>query len=174
IPKDYRVLDAYTNAQNEQNEQNLRPSDTIIEAIFDLMSISLIIFSIDAVHASNSRTVAKLDSIFLRLINYFIQSLIFAFSIAFTIMIYINTRDIFYLQYIIVSSCFMAINFILDVCAGHEPDILSSSEFIVHLIFFIIAVVRGYITNNRYLFILLPSLFVIIFPIIAYFTALIK
>ncbi|CAG8591601.1 21324_t:CDS:2 [Cetraspora pellucida] len=163
------------NAQNEEvnAQDDVKPNDLTIEAIFDLMAISLIIFSIDAVHASSSR-ITKLNYFSLRMISYFFQSVILSLSIYFTIRIYQRTRDFFYIQYLITSLAFTAMNFIFDIIIKLEPDILSSSEFIVHLIFFILAIMKGYITNSSYLFILLPSLFVIFYPILVYLVGIIR
>ncbi|CAG8561474.1 19621_t:CDS:2 [Dentiscutata erythropus] len=156
------------NAQNEDtdSQSDLVLTDGQIEAIFDLMAI-------DAVHANNSRT-AQLDYFSLRMLSYFFQSLILALSIFFTYSIYKNTGNFFYVQYLITSLTFTTTNLLLDLINRHEPDILSSSEFVVHITFFIIAVIRGYINTTHYLFILLPSLFGIFFPIFAYVVAILR
>ncbi|CAG8568571.1 16197_t:CDS:2 [Dentiscutata heterogama] len=161
------------NAQDEETNSQRNPSDSKIEAIFDLMGILLILLSIDAVHASNSRT-AKLTYFSLRMLSYFFQSLILALSIFFTYRIYNDTRNFFYIQYLITSLAFTTANLLLDLINRREPDILSSSEFVVHITFFIIAVIRGYINNSRYLFILIPSLFGIFFPIFAYVVVILQ
>ncbi|CAG8734580.1 25609_t:CDS:2, partial [Dentiscutata erythropus] len=115
--------------EDSDSQNDLALNDNKIEAIFDLMGILLILLSIDAVHASNSRT-ATLTYFSLRMLSYFFQSLILALSIFFTYSIYKSTGDFFYVQYLITSLAFATANLLLDLINRHEPDILSSSEFV--------------------------------------------
>ncbi|RIB22940.1 hypothetical protein C2G38_924575 [Gigaspora rosea] len=157
---------------NAQNDSNLNPDDRSIEAIFDLMSISLIIFMVDAVNVSES-----IKGIRLHLLKYFFQLLLYFFSIFFTIRFYKRTGDFFYIQYLITNLAITSTSSVVDIFTDCRSSDLHFSRlsylssflyfirFIVHLIFLLIAILRNYVDNLHYLFIFVPSLSVTIYQI---------
>ncbi|CAG8589446.1 2333_t:CDS:2 [Dentiscutata heterogama] len=157
---------------NAQNESNSNPDDRFIEAIFDLMSISLIIFMVDAVNISES-----IKGIQLEMLKFFFQLLIYSLSIFFTVRFYKHTGDFFYIQYLITNLVTTTTNTFVDIftdCRSTDSHFsrlsyLSSSlyfiRFIVHLTFLLIAIIRNYVDNLHYLFILVPSLSVTVYQI---------
>ncbi|CAG8770338.1 1714_t:CDS:2, partial [Dentiscutata erythropus] len=157
---------------NAQSESSSKPDDSFIEAIFDLMSISLIIFMVDAVNISES-----IRGIQLTILKYFFQLLIYSLSIFFTVRFYKHTGDFFYIQYLITNLVITSTNTLVDFVTEFRSNeshfsrlsYLSSSlyfiRFIVHLTFLLIAIIRNYVDNSHYLFILVPSLSVTVYQI---------